>query len=151
MNVAKDVSSKVFIDTNIWLYAFSDSQDKVKSQQAKSLIRRESQIALSSQVVNEVSVNLLRKFHAKEDDVCKLIHSFYDKYIIVEHDRSVFLNASNLRILYPVSYWDSLIIASALTAGASILYTEDLHDGLTINKRLTIVNPLKSEKLLNPP
>ncbi len=37
-----------FIDTNIWLYAFSDSQDKLKTQQAKMLLRRTPQIALMS-------------------------------------------------------------------------------------------------------
>ncbi len=61
-----------FIDTNIWLYAFSDSQDKLKTQQAKGLLRRTPQIALSTQVVNEVSVNLLRKFQAAEPDIRKV-------------------------------------------------------------------------------
>jgi len=64
-----------FIDMNIWLYAFSDSQDKLKTQQAKVLIRQTPQIALSTQVVNEVGANLLRKFQAAEPDIRKLIRS----------------------------------------------------------------------------
>ena len=133
-----------FIDTNIWLYAFSDSQDKLKTQQAKALLRRTPQIALSTQVVNEISVNLLRKFQADEPDIRKLLRSLYRKYLIVEYNRAILLHASDLRSAYHISYWDSLIIASALAVGATILYTEDMHDGLIVDNKLTIVNPLKA-------
>jgi predicted nucleic acid-binding protein len=37
------------------------------------LLRRTPRIALSTQVVNEVSVNLLRKFQADERDIRKLL------------------------------------------------------------------------------
>jgi predicted nucleic acid-binding protein len=75
-------------------------------------------------VINEVSVNLLRKFQASEHDVQKLIRSFYRKYFIVDFTRSVLLHASDLRITYQLSYWDSLIVASALAAGATVLNSE---------------------------
>jgi predicted nucleic acid-binding protein len=91
-----------------------------------------------------VTVNLLRKFQANEQDICKLIRSFYRKYLIIESNRAILLHASDLRTVYRLSYWDSLIIASALAAGATILYTEDMHDGLIVNNQLTIVNPLKA-------
>lgn len=73
MSAASASPSLAFIDTNIWLYAFSTSQDKLKSEQAKMLLRRMPQIALSTQVVNEVSVNLLRKFQAEESDIRKIV------------------------------------------------------------------------------
>jgi len=94
--------------------------------------------------VNEVSVNLLRKFQADERDIRKLIRSLYRKYLIIEFNRTILLHASDLRIVYHVSYWDSLIIASALAVGATTLYSEDMQDGLIINDQLTIVNPLKA-------
>jgi predicted nucleic acid-binding protein len=40
------------------------------------------------------------------------------------------------------SYWDSLIIATAINAGAEILYSEDLQHGRTINN-LKIINPFQ--------
>jgi len=144
MSAASASPSLAFIDTNIWLYAFGTSQDKLKSQQAKLLLRRTPQIALSTQVVNEVSVNLLRKFQAEERDIRKLVRSLYRKYLIIELNRTILLQASDLRIAYHVSYWDSLIIASALTVGAATLYSEDMHDGLIVNNQLTIANPLKA-------
>ena len=144
MSAGSAGSALAFVDTNIWLYAFSDSQDKLKTQQAKVLLRRTPQIVLSTQVVNEVSVNLLRKFQAAEPDIRKLIRSLYRKYLIVEYNRAILLNASDLRSAYHISYWDSLITASALAVGATILYTEDMHDGLIVDNQLTIVNPVKA-------
>lgn len=45
--------------------------------------------------------------------------------------------------LYVFSYWDSLVISSALESGCSILYSEDMQNGQVINKKLTIKNPFK--------
>ncbi|KKU17073.1 MAG: Ribonucleoside-diphosphate reductase [Candidatus Woesebacteria bacterium GW2011_GWC2_45_9] len=45
--------------------------------------------------------------------------------------------------IYHYSYWDSLIIASALESNCSILYTEDMHEGQVIDGKLKIVNPFK--------
>ena len=42
---------------------------------------------------------------------------------------------------YQFSYFDSLILASALTANCQILYSEDLQHGQVIDGRLTIINP----------
>ncbi|TVR67355.1 MAG: PIN domain-containing protein [Candidatus Competibacteraceae bacterium] len=43
---------------------------------------------------------------------------------------------------YRFSYFDSLILASALTANCEVLYSEDLQHGQVIDGRLTIINPL---------
>jgi len=42
---------------------------------------------------------------------------------------------------YWFSYFDSLILASALTANCQILYSEDFQHGQVIDGRLTIINP----------
>lgn len=87
MSVGNAPTTTTFIDTNIWLYALSDSQDKQKHRAAKSLIRRTPRIALSTQIVNEVSFNLIRKFQADENDIRKLIRSFHRKYLVIELNR----------------------------------------------------------------
>jgi predicted nucleic acid-binding protein len=46
-----------------------------------------------------------------------------------------------LRESYSLSHWDSLVVAAALQADTSILYTEDMQDGLIVANQLTIVNP----------
>jgi predicted nucleic acid-binding protein len=49
--------------------------------------------------------------------------------------------ALNLAERYQYSYFDSLILASALEAGCQILYSEDLQDGQRIENQLMIINP----------
>jgi predicted nucleic acid-binding protein len=42
---------------------------------------------------------------------------------------------------YHYSWWDSLILASALENFCSVLYSEDLQHGQVVEKSLKIVNP----------
>ena len=49
-----------FLDSNIWLYAAMRGHDPVKRRKAMAAIRA-GNLAVSIQVVNEVSFNLLRK------------------------------------------------------------------------------------------
>lgn len=51
--------------------------------------------------------------------------------------------AVTLREQYFFSFWDSLIIASAMLGNATILYSEDMQNGLIVNNNLEIINPFK--------
>jgi predicted nucleic acid-binding protein len=132
-----------FIDTNVWLYAFIQGQDKAKNEKAKLIVENTSAILASTQVINEVCVNLLRTVHLSETDIRDIIAAFYGRYRIVELNQTILRTASELRLRYQLSFWDSMIVASALVGGASVLYTEDMHDGLVIEQQLRIENPFK--------
>jgi len=129
-----------FIDTNIWLYAFIEADDTTKSGIARALIQK-SEPVISIQVINEVCINLLRCANFTEDQISQLIESFYEKCRVVELTESGLLIASQLRQRYSLSFWDSTIVATALNAGVSVLYSEDMQHGLTIEGRLQIRNP----------
>ncbi len=131
-----------FIDTNIWLYAFIESQDQDKSLSAKAIIQGNYKIVVSSQIINEVSVNLIKKAKFDEPSIQHLIESFYAKYQVMEVGRAELLKGSDLRVRYQFSYWDSLIVACALLSGAAVLYSEDMNNSLMIENKLKIVNPL---------
>lgn len=126
-----------FLDTNIWLYAFEAESAPEKTEIAQRVIREHRQIFVSSQVLNEICVNLLRKFNATERDIRALIDSFYARYDVIPLDRTSLLSASELRSAYALSYWDSLIVASALSTGVATLFSEDMQNGLSIDGRLT--------------
>ncbi len=103
------------IDSNIWLYAFIEAQNAKKSKTAKSLIQqKDSAIVISTQIINEVCVNLVRKAHFSEEKIRELIKGFYGKYEVIGVDNEILLRASELRELHSYSFWDSLIFASAL-------------------------------------
>jgi predicted nucleic acid-binding protein len=46
-----------------------------------------------------------------------------------------------LKEKYRYSWWDSLILASALESECALVYSEDMQDGQLIEDRLTIKNP----------
>ena len=128
-----------FIDSNIWLYAFIED-DVAKSIAARQLLQTIEPI-VSTQVINEVCVNLLKRRVFTEEQVRILIDSFYEKYQVVELTQEVLVRASGLRERYSLSFWDSLIIASTLTAGVATLYSEDMQHDLTIDNKVQIRNP----------
>ena len=137
-------SHSCFIDTNVWLYAFIPSQDPNKSAKAKAIIRQ-SDIIISSQVINEICVNLIKKARFDEPSIQRLINSFYRRYTAVIIDKATLLKSSELREKLQLSYWDSLVVSSALLGGAQTLYTEDMADGLRVETRLRITNPFKPQ------
>jgi predicted nucleic acid-binding protein len=131
-----------FVDTNIWLYAFIEGDKPEKTIAARNLIR-DCQPIVSVQVVNEVCVNLIKKAGFDEEKLRQLIDAFYEKYEVVELDQPSLLVASRLRQRYSLSFWDSLVIASALQSQVETLYSEDIQNDLVIEKSLRVVNPFK--------
>jgi predicted nucleic acid-binding protein len=129
---------KVFIDSNIFLYAFSDKNlDKQKI--AAQIIKQE--YTISVQVINEVNNNMLKKLNFSDVEIKKFILGCYERYNVVNYSKDIFINASELRQKYNISYWDSLIISSALENGCTILYSEDMQHNQIIENQLKIVNP----------
>jgi predicted nucleic acid-binding protein len=131
------------IDTNIWLYAFLETQGNEKSAMARSIIRAKD-ITISTQIINEVCVNLIKKVQISEENIQKLIISFYEKYPVIEITKGILLKASELRGQNKLSFWDSVIVASALYSNIDILYSEDMQDGFMVENKLKIVNPFQN-------
>jgi predicted nucleic acid-binding protein len=144
MSAAMSQQDSCFIDSNVWIYALTIQDDPTKTQQAHNLISARTTIAVSTQVINEVCVNLLKKAAFTEAELRDIADDFFAQYNVIEIGQAIIHNASLLREQHHLSFWDSLIVASALDSGATILYSEDMHDGLTIES-ITIVNPFPTQ------
>ena len=131
-----------FIDTNIWLYSLLDTGEVEKTETTQVLIKS-SEAVVSVQVISEVCANLIKKAKMPEAEIRKFIEGIYARHHVVELDMRVFLVASELREEYSLSFWDSLIVSAAFLAGAEIIYSEDMQNGLVIRESLRIINPLK--------
>ena len=140
---ALELPGRCFVDTNIWLYAFIESGNDQKRIAARAIVQ-DCDVVISTQVINETCVNLLKKTPLREIEIRQLLAAFYEKYTVVQVERVTLVMASELREKYSLSFWDSVIIASALRTNCSILYTEDMQDGLIVEGKLTIVNPFKA-------
>ena len=132
-----------FLDSNIWLYAFLEVQDIRKHRIAKDLIAKGG-IAVSQQIIGEVCKALLRKSLMDEFEIQEIVHMFYKRFNPLTLDEKDMILGSQLRLRYRFEHWDSLIVTAALRSKASILYSEDMQDGLVIEGTLQIVNPFNA-------
>ncbi len=120
----------------------SNEEETRKRSIAVTLINTQD-IIISTQVINEVCSVLSRKAAFNEAQIKQIIQEFYSGCIIADFNLTILLNASDLRIRYGFSFWDGLIVASALFTDAANLYSEDMQDGLIVSNRLEIKNPFK--------
>ena len=135
---------KSFLDSNVWLHSMIE-QDETKMFAAKKLIDKLGvKICLSSQIINEVCVNLKRKVAISAPQIQMMIGSFYMNHTVISLNESHLLKASEIRDKASFSFWDSIIVASALSLNAEVLYSEDMQDGFVLDKKLRIVNPFTS-------
>ncbi len=63
-----------FLDSNIWIYAMAHNQDINKHNIACRLVNAEG-VIISTQVINEVFLNLIKKSSFSEQQIVKLIES----------------------------------------------------------------------------
>jgi predicted nucleic acid-binding protein len=140
--------SSGFIDSNVWLYwLLFDPISNVEAEarkhnQAIDLIGSTNPV-ISTQIVNEVCSILKRKGAFDENQIKQTIEAFDRRCTITQLTYETLIQASNLRIRYGFSFWDGLIVASALAADVAVLYSEDMQDGLVVADRLQIVNPFQ--------
>ena len=144
------MSDRVFVDTNIFIYALTEPKERsqtahLKRTMALELLTKlynEQTIVVSVQIVNELHLNMVRKFEIDDTIVYETLQKNLFAIASVEAlNTQTYSKAFQIRKHYNISYWDSLVVASALELDCSILYSEDMHNGLSIDERLMIVNP----------
>lgn len=138
---------RIFVDTNILVYLF-DSGETVKHTKIKKVIEeklKDSKLFISAQVVNEFINIVTRKISSPLpfEKLNEVIDFLNDIFIITPVNFNTIKSAISIKTGYNFSYWDSLIIASALENGCNLLFTEDLKHSMLIEKQLMILNPLK--------
>lgn len=138
------MNDKVFVDTNILVYAH-DRATGIKNERARALLEKlwsTGGAVLSTQVLQEVCINLRRKTARplSVEETRSLIEDYLNWEIVVNTPDSV-IEALTIEIRHQISFWDALIIHAAESSGAAILYSEDLSDGQTYGS-VRVVNPL---------
>lgn len=130
-------AAEAFYDTNILLYLLS--ADVNKADRAEILLAQGGNISV--QVLNEFAAVAIRKLglswaEVRETlDVVRSVCSIHP-VTIETHDRA-FAVAER----YGFNFYDALIVAAALLAGCSTLYSEDMQAGQKIDGSLRILNP----------
>lgn len=127
----------IFIDSNIVLYLMDS--DLQKRSISKSLLLQ--QPCISPQVLTEVANVCKRKFKYDKEQILRLWTDLLTDCKFIGTTQKTFHSSIALTRKYNFQLFDALIVASALEANCSILYSEDMHHNLVVEKRLTIVNP----------
>ena len=136
------MNANFFVDSNIVLYALDNAT--FKNEIALDLIRKKP--IISTQVVLE-SVNIcLKKFKFSKEVSYQHGLNLIDTCTLTLINKRTLILAFKISLQYHYSHWDSLIISSALQNNCTKLYSEDLHNGQVIDKKLTIINPFSNKK-----
>ena len=132
-----------FVDTNILVYA-RDSSNPEKQARAIAVLEllwRHGTGRLSTQVLQEYYVTVTRKLRPglppdmAREDIRDLL-AWSPRPVTAD----VLESAWEIEDHWKLSWWDSLIVASALDCGVTTLLSEDLQDGLAVHS-LKILNP----------
>ena len=136
---------KIFIDTNIMIYAYDVSA--VEKHQIASHILSDLWNSglgvLSTQVLQEFFVNIVQKIQKPIDKKLakEIVRDFLRWQVVVNNGDSI-PDAIDIRDKYRYSFWDSMIIEAAIKGGAVFLMSEDLQHGQVISG-VTIRNSFK--------
>src|SRR4030042_2155747 len=123
------MSDKFFLDTNILVYTFDDG-DPGKRDRARALVAEalsQSHGIISYQVMQEFLNPALRKF-AKPltaADAERYLTVVLEPLCTVFAGVELYHQAIDIAERWKYSFYDSLIIASALGAGCTVLSSED--------------------------
>ena len=122
----------VFVDTNIWTYAFL-SQDRVKLEKALDVVRRamtEDGFFISTQVVSECINVLFKKGGYDAPHIFGCINRM-EQVRVIPVTTAVARRAVEVKALYGLQFYDAQIVAAAESVGCDELWSEDMGDGQT--------------------
>jgi predicted nucleic acid-binding protein len=136
---------RIFVDTNILVYAH-DVSAGVKNTLAKQLIQElwvNKSGCLSIQVMQEFYVTVTQKVPNPMDNATaqEVIRNLRFWNV---HEPSIedVINAIDIQIRYQVSFWDAMILQSALQLECDLLWSEDLNPG-QVYQGIKLINPLQ--------
>ena len=130
-------AAEVFHDTNVILYLLS--ADTAKADRAEELLAAGGRVSV--QVLNEFAAVANRKLGMGWTDIVEILGQVravcaVESLEIATHERGLALASR-----YGLNVYDAMIVSSALLAGCTLLYSEDMQHGQVFDRQLTVRNP----------
>jgi predicted nucleic acid-binding protein len=135
------MSDRVFVDTNIFVYA-DDRSARTKRVRARTVLSeliRAKRVVVSTQVMQEYFAAAIKKLGLSPGRARIRVERL-NRLDVVLIRPELILGAIDLCRLHALSFWDALVVRSASAAGCGRLLSEDLQDGQTIDG-VRIENP----------
>lgn len=133
-----------FIDTTILLYSVSQHPLEARKRDVAVTLLDSDDLALSVQVLQEFYVQATRatRQDALPHEIAAGLIRTWLRFHVQDVTQPVMLRALDIRSRHGLSYWDAAIVSAAQASGSSLLLTEDLAHGVTIDG-LEIANPFR--------
>ncbi|SRR6266478_1167713 len=138
------MNDRFFLDTNIFVYALPANPSGKKDRAAELVDRAigSGKGVISYQVVQEFFSVAFRRFTPRmtSAEAEQYLAATFQPLLAVHSSYSLYVEALTLSRRYSLSWYDSLIVASASESQCSILFSEDLQDGQSFGG-LKVRNP----------
>lgn len=137
------MSGRTFVDSNVFLYAIEagDAQKSALSGDWLRYLLGSGQGVANLQVMNEVTNVLIKRGRMRPETIFSIV----DGYALFGATAINFETIAAARLLhfeYGYSWWDCLLLASAIELQCRYFLSEDMQDGHKI-RGLTIINPFR--------
>ena len=122
-----------FLDTNVFLYAISNSAGERQKRDRARLLLQEDDWTVSVQVLQEFFVQATRPSRLEcltSGEARQLIESWH-RFTVQAITLEVMDLALQFHERFSLSYWDAAILSAAQMAGCNLLLSEDMADGMT--------------------
>jgi predicted nucleic acid-binding protein len=142
------MTARLFVDTNILIYALDPAEPEKRTASA-DLLRRtitNHTLALSPQNLNECYRVLSQRRQLVNEAAARAYLTHLMPWCIAPLDAQTTVKAWAVQDEAGLSWWDALLVASALRAGCKLFISEDMQDGRVISG-MRIANPFAPEFL----
>ena len=135
------MSDRAFFDTNVLVYAIGQHDERTTS--AEALLAEGG--VVSVQVLNELAAVAHRKLGMSWEEITEALAAIRTlcpgpvPLTVDTHDAAL-----RIASRYHFHIYDALVVAAALEADCTTLYSEDLQHEQVIDRRLTIRNPFSA-------
>ena len=139
------IVSKIFIDTNIFVYTV-DKKEDIKQKKARKILKKIVEIhqpVISTQIIKEFYVVAINKLRADHFIVKNIIHNFKNMEV-VNNDLELIEQAIDISVILQITFWDALVVAAAEKANCEFIFSEDLNPGQTY-RGVLVINPFEKD------
>lgn len=126
-----------FFDTNVLLYLASG--DEKKAACVERLLADGGTISV--QVLNEMANVARRKMQMSWSETLAFVTPFRLLLDVTPLTFEIHDTGLELAERHQLSVYDGMILAAALSSDCDTLLSEDMHHGLVVREKLTILNP----------
>ncbi len=135
-----------FLDTNILLYSISDDPAEAAKRDVALEVLKSKDHVLSTQVLAEFYKNAVfpKGKQGVKPDVAKGLVEVFTRFTIHPVTPKILIDASDFHQRYKKQWWDSVLVCTAIDAGCSEVWTEDMGHGEKSGE-ITVKNPFYVE------